>query len=57
LSTGDLVVVPRGISHALRDAPTSQTIDFMDLAGHHGVEKNRVVRAGGSGLMTSAQYK
>jgi AraC-like DNA-binding protein len=52
LSAGDLVVVPRGTAHALRDAPTSQTIDFMDLARHHGVQKNRVVRAEGSGLMT-----
>lgn len=52
LSAGDLVVVPRGITHTLRDAPTSQTVDFFDLARSHVVEKNRVFRAGGRGAIT-----
>jgi AraC-like DNA-binding protein len=52
LSGGDLVVVPRGTAHALRDAPTSQTVDFFDLARNHGGEKNRVFRAGGTGAIT-----
>jgi AraC-like DNA-binding protein len=52
LSVGDLVVVPRGIFHALRDAPTSPTVDFFDLARSHVIEKNRVFRAGGTGSVT-----
>jgi AraC-like DNA-binding protein len=52
LSAGDLVIVPRGIAHSVRDAPTSQTVDFFDLARSCGVENNRVFRAGGSGAIT-----
>ena len=52
LSAGDIVFLPRGDWHALKDAPGSRCVDFFDFVERHPPDKKRVVRAGGDGAIT-----
>ena len=52
LSGGDFVVLPRGDAHAMRDAPSSRTVDFFDLVKRCAPDKTGAIRAGGRGSTT-----
>src|SRR5215471_19232170 len=52
LVAGDLVVVPRGDAHIMRDSATSTVIDFFELAKRSSPNSKGVFRAGGSGATT-----
>lgn len=52
LSSGDFVVLPRGDAHVMRDAPSTQAVDFFDLVKCHDPDKKGTFRAGGRGSVT-----
>ncbi len=52
LSAGDLVVLPHGNAHAVRDAPESRLIRLEDLVADGETDDHGVVRAGGRGPTT-----
>ena len=52
LVAGDLVVVPRGDAHIMRDSATSTVIDFFELAKRSSPDNKGVFRVGGSGPIT-----
>jgi AraC-like DNA-binding protein len=52
LSAGDLVVLPRGHAHVIRDAPTTPAVDFFELIKRSTPDATRKIRAGGNGRVT-----
>jgi len=52
LSAGDLVVLPHGNAHAVRDAPGSRVTQLEDLVANGKTDDRGVVRAGGRGPTT-----
>jgi AraC-like DNA-binding protein len=52
LSEGDFVVLPRGGTHVVRDAQTTQPVLLDRLLKSRGREKDGVFRAGGTGATT-----
>jgi AraC-like DNA-binding protein len=52
LFAGDLGFLPRGDRYALKDAPGTRPVDFLDFVARHPPDRKRVVRAGGPGAMT-----
>jgi AraC-like DNA-binding protein len=52
LGTGDLVILPDGGSHVLRDAPDSVVADLDSLIAEHPLDANARLRCGGDGPLT-----
>jgi AraC-like DNA-binding protein len=52
LRAGDLVILPRGDTHWLRDDPDSPTLWLEDLLANHPVDADLRLRDGGSGPPT-----
>src|SRR5215472_3978755 len=52
LSTGDLVILPGGGGHVLRDAPGSVVRGLESLIAEHPVDANARLRYGGTGAFT-----
>jgi len=52
LNPGDLVILPQGDVHWLRDAPGSSGVWLDDLVARHPVDQELRVRAGGGGAAT-----
>jgi AraC-like DNA-binding protein len=52
LATGDLVILPGGDSHIVRDAPGSVVLDLDSLIADYPLDENARLRYGGAGEMT-----
>jgi len=52
LSEGDLVILPHGNAHVVRDSPTSQATQLEDLIADGHSDHRGIVRAGGRGPKT-----
>jgi AraC-like DNA-binding protein len=52
LSAGDLVILPGGESHVLRDAPGSAVLALDDLIADHPLDAGALLRYGGAGAST-----
>jgi AraC-like DNA-binding protein len=52
LQAGDLVILPRGDAHSLRDDPQSPTLWLEDLLAEHAVGAGLELSAGGRGSVT-----
>ncbi len=52
LAAGDLIVVPQGRAHVLRDGADSPTTPIQDLLGPHHFERREPVLHGGGGALT-----
>jgi AraC-like DNA-binding protein len=52
LGTGDLVILPDGGSHVLRDAPGSVVLGLDSLIADHPLDSNARLRCGGAGPLT-----
>jgi AraC-like DNA-binding protein len=52
LAPGDLVVLPRGVSHTLADDPASPSAPLEQLLADHGANGGSRLRYGGSGSLT-----
>jgi AraC-like DNA-binding protein len=52
LETGDLVLVPHGLGHALLDDPASPVVQLEDLKCEHPNERYALFRQGGGGAVT-----
>jgi cupin len=52
LGTGDLVILPDGGSHVLRDAPDSVVVGLDSLIADHPLDANARLRCGGTGPLT-----
>jgi AraC-like DNA-binding protein len=52
LETGDLVLVPHGLGHALMDDPASPVVKLEDLKCEHPNERYALFRQGGGGAVT-----
>lgn len=52
LSRGDFVLLPRGDSHIMRDAPTSRAVDIFKLVKENSPDQRGAFCAGGSGPVT-----
>src|SRR4030095_14620956 len=52
LGTGDLVLVPHGLGHALLDHPASPVVHLEDLKNEHRDERYSLFRHGGGGAAT-----
>jgi len=53
VTTGDLVLVPRGRPHLMCDPLGARPMDFFELVNTHGTDKSGALRAGGAGPVTS----
>ncbi len=53
LQTGDVVILPQGNTHTLRDAPHTPPARLEDLLAKHPLEEGRVLRFGGQGALTT----
>ena len=53
LTAGDLVILPRGEMHVLRDAPETPALWLEDLLAKHPVDSELRLRGGGGGATTS----
>lgn len=51
-SAGDLVIMPRGDWHAVKDAPATRPVDFFDVVDELYADERGVLRAGGGGEVT-----
>jgi AraC-like DNA-binding protein len=52
LSPGDFVLLPRGDSHIMRDAPGSHAVDLFKLVKEHAPDQRGAFCAGGRGPVT-----
>jgi AraC-like DNA-binding protein len=52
LSAGDLVFLPHGHAHTMKDSPESDAILLDELVRAHGLDEQRRLRAGGDGPTT-----
>jgi AraC-like DNA-binding protein len=52
LAAGDLVLLPHGDAHAVKDSPQSRAVLLDDLVREHGLDEQRRLRAGGKGPIT-----
>jgi hypothetical protein len=53
LSSGDLVLLPRGERHLLRDDPGTRAVPVEQIAAAHDPPFGDVIRYGGGGVLTS----
>ena len=53
LSAGDLVILPHGSAHTVRDSPVSRATRLEDLIVLGKTDHRGILRAGGSGLKTA----
>ena len=52
LTSGDLVVVPRGNPHVLFDSPAGPIVDFFDMIKRNPPNDRRIFHGGGNGTVT-----
>jgi AraC-like DNA-binding protein len=52
LAEGDLVILPTGCAHTVRDSPSSQATRLEELVAEGGVDAHGTLRTGGGGAAT-----
>jgi AraC-like DNA-binding protein len=52
LAEGDLLILPHGSAHALRDAPSSPATRLEELISHDGLDGRGTLRSGGGGSLS-----
>src|SRR5712692_3388065 len=52
LEEGDLIILPTGSAHAVRDSPSSPATRLEQLIADHGVDAGGTLRSGGGGSTT-----